>query len=987
MLTKSHRSGQPWTNVLARLEDERLMLLRVAAGEPLTEVLDHVLELVEAQSSVALRTSILLVDDDGNLRAGAAPNLPADYLQSIVEQAGAAHGCWSKAVESGEPVYVEDITADPDWLPWRDRTLALGLQSCWCAPIKTIDGRVLGVLSNYYGERRKPTAHDIEAIALVTRTAALAMERHRIETTLRQSATRWRELFEGMQEGFILAAALRDAQGRIEDFRLLEVNPAFEQQCGQSRGSAEGRRLREVLGHTPEALLLAFAEVIDSGTATQFDYCVPGNPPFWYELRARPAGPGRLTVMLLDVSARKAAEAELWEEQRHKSFLLTLGDRLRTLAEPGQIENSACESLGIHLQLAHVGLLQRNADHAALNWHVFWSANAATPRPDPALLVDAVTRALGEERGIWLRGDGMQAQLLLPLARWGRPDYALLVQPQHSLHPGEQGCVEEVAERLCDALERALHARLLEQRVENAIAERDRIWRLSPEVLAIMDGRGQFISANPAVRAILGWTSEQFLTLGFTTLVHPEDRLTTSSLLAQALGAEGGGPHLLENRLRRRDGGYCWITWTISRAEGHLYLAGRDDSHSKAQAETLRDTENTLRQAQKMEAVGRLTGGIAHDFNNMLQGISGALYLIQRKLNQDDEAGARRFIGVATDAAGRAAHLTQRLLTFSRRQPINPRACDAGDMLRSMADLFRRYTGEHVTLDFDIGPQGWACKCDANQFESAVLNLVINACDAMADGGKLTLRTRNAVIGQAELRRLPEMTPGDYVEVAVIDQGSGMSAETLAHAFDPFYSTKPLGSGTGLGLSMVYGFAQQAGGAASISSAPGEGTTVSLYLPRHQGRGHADIEALGMPTTFLDRRQPAQILLVEDDEHVRTLVREALDGLHAQVRSAADGHAGALALDHSEHLDILITDLGLPGLSGRHLAAHARRRWPGLPILFMTGYAEDASRDSGLIGPGMELIIKPFDLDALTERVQHMLTRALPFENACKCNK
>ncbi len=979
MLTQAHPLGNPWTDMLARLEDERIMLQRIAAGEPLTEVLEHVLRAVEAQSSVPLRTSILFLDEGGLLRAGAAPSLPPDYLAAIDGTPAGPHvASWGRAAYLGEPVYVEDIATHPDWEGWRDRALPLGLRACWSSPIKRPNGRLLGVFSNYYGQRRLPSAHDIEANALVTRTAALAIERHRTEEALRQSAQRWRSMFEGMQEGFFLAEAIRDERGQIRDFRLLEVNPAFEQQCGRRTGSSLGRTLRDILKRAPSRMFDIFARAMESGEPVQAEYCVSGPSPAWYEVRARREGPDRLMAMQLDVSARKLAEKKLSDEQRHKSFQLALGDRLRLLEHPASIEQAVCEALGLHLGLSEVWLLRVVRGGETVRMTAGWSPEGE-PLPPPRTVQSAVRKTIGRGRSAPLprTADGGGDSLMVPLVRWGQPGSVLVVRSRHRawLRPPERACIEEVAERLCDATERAAHPLQLQELVEQAVAERDRIWRLSPEILAIMDGRGRFLNVSPAVRAILGWTPEQFLSTEFWSLLHPDDRQTTRVALAQALDGTGTGTgmHHMENRLRKRKGGYCWITWTMSSAQGHLYLAGRDDTDLKAQAEALSEAEAALRQAQKLEAVGRLTGGISHDFNNVLQGISGALYLIERRLATGDLGAVRRYVGMASDACDRAAQLTQRLLAFSRRQPIDPRPCDAGDMLRSMVELFRRYTGERVLLEFDLQPTLWPVCCDVSQFESVVLNLVINACDAIPEEGRITLRTRNVVLDGAQLRHFPEAEPGEFVEIEVLDTGCGMSPEVLAHSFEPFFTTKPVGVGTGLGLSTSYGFAQQARGAVAIESTEGRGTAVRVWLPRYKGGRRAEMAGLAPTPGALAGAPHAVVLLTEDDDSVREMAIEAIARLDVTVLCASNGIEGARRLDEAGHVDLLVTDVGLPGMDGRELAVRARRGQPGLPVLFMTGYAEGAAKDPFFMDERTDLITKPFALDAFAARVQAML--------------
>lgn len=987
MLTQRDRVSHPWTDTLARLEDERVMLQRIAAGVPLAEVLGHMLHAIEAQSSVELRASIALVDESGRLLVhGAAPSLPAAFNASVDRAPiGPRMASWGMAAHSGCPVYVEDIASHPAWAAWRELALEHGLRACWSTPIKAPDGHLLGVFSNYYAMPRSPSAHDIDAIAVVTRSAALAIERHLTAAELRRSGERWRAMFEGMQEAFFLSEALRDAQGRIVDFRFIEVNPAFERQSGMKEGDTLGHTLREMIPGVPGQIMDAFAQVVETGEPAQFEFAVPAPRQAWYEARARREGENQMMALFLDVTARKTAEAELWEGQHRKNFVLALGDRMREQQQQAAIEQLACESLGQHLALGLVALVDWEGEGAEPRVSTCW-------RPQPGrdgcagleLAFDgAFLEALRGGRTAFLEpllaqpnGDIMPSAIVVPTGRWGRPGGALVVRPAAGtrLKRGDIACIEDVAERLCSAVERSQYARMLEQRVEHAIAERDRIWRLSPELLAVVDGQGRYASVSPAVRPVLGWTQEQFLAMDLRELIHPDDYAATREALAQARHPETAqGVRHLENRMRKRDGGYAWITWSMSWAQDSLYMAGRDDTDLKSQAEMLLETEHALRQAQKMEAVGRLTGGIAHDFNNMLQGITGALYLIQRKLASGVPEQAGRFVTVAMDSANRAAHLTQRLLTFSRRQPIDPQPFSVTTTLQSMADLFRRYTGEGVSLAFELDADLWPVRCDRNQFENALLNLVINARDAMPDGGPLTVSAANTYLDPAFLRPFPGAQAGEFVEVGVTDVGCGMTPDVLAHAFDPFFTTKPLGEGTGLGLSMIYGFAKQAGGVVTLESQVGAGTSVRIFLPRHQGTTADAAAPIALAREAAKRDRQAIIVLVEDDANVREMVCECLVERGMRVLTANDGDAGLERVRVTGHIDLLVTDVGLPGLNGRQLADAARALHPGLKVLLMTGYAEGAARGSGFLGRGMELIVKPFALDALTARVQRML--------------
>ncbi|MBO9353830.1 GAF domain-containing protein [Bordetella petrii] len=991
MFTKQDQVRNPWSDTRARLEDERVMLQRIADGMPLAEVMAHVLRAVEQQSRVDLRTSIMLVDQScGRLRHLAAPSLPAEFLAAIDgAPIGPSAASWGAAAYLDTPVYVGNIATHPNWEPWREQALKHGLRACWATPIKGTDGRLLGVFSNYYSVEHMPVPRDIDAMALLVRTAALAIERHRTEQALRESSERWRGMFQRMREGFFLSEAMRDHDGRVTDFRFIEVNPAFELQSGLQSGDTLGHSLREMIPGVPDLIMETFINVVETGASTQFELEAPHQGrDAWYEAHVHKEGPDRITVLVLDITARKAAEGELWAEQHRKNFLLSLVDQMREIHQQSDIEHAACEALGRHLELAVAAILEFGSGSEVARMTPHWisgQARAGGAMPAAEEIGPECAQAYENGRTAYLSpllanqaGDASPMAIAVPLRRWGWPTGMLYVRPQpdRRLKGPDIAFVEEVAERLCDAIERSQYARVLEQRVESAIAERDRIWRLSPELLAVVNARGRFVSVNPAVRAILGWTPEQFLAMPLEELVHAEDlSCVRDSLVARA--DAGQRVRHLECRLLNKHGSYNWITWTISWAHDNFYLVGRDDTDFKLQAEQLRQAQAALLQAQKMEAVGQLTGGIAHDFNNMLQGISGALYLIQRKFDAGKYHEANRFIATAMDSTSRAARLTQRLLSFSRRQPLDPKPLDPVATLVSMEDLFRRYTGEGITLACRAEPGTHLVKCDVNQFESALLNLVINACDAMPNGGHLTVEALNTRLDADLLRQYPDVEPGEFIEVHVTDQGCGMSPEVLARAFEPFFTTKPLGEGTGLGLSMIYGFARQAGGLITMDSTPGQGTTVRLYLPRYEGAS-AGLAREPRPDAAAPEALPAEavIVLVEDDTNVREMVRESLAGLQLRVLAASDGEAGVRLLADTPRVDLLLTDVGLPGLNGRRLADIARESRPGLNVLFMTGYAENVVDGSEFQGEGLEVILKPFSLGELIRRVRRMLNQS-----------
>ncbi|OYZ95498.1 MAG: hypothetical protein B7Y08_09045 [Rhodospirillales bacterium 24-66-33] len=412
----------------------------------------------------------------------------------------------------------------------------------------------------------------------------------------------------------------------------------------------------------------------------------------------------------------------------------------------------------------------------------------------------------------------------------------------------------------------------------------------------------------------------------------------------------------------------------IERGEAEAALRALNatlEARVEARTAELRATEEALRQAQKMEAIGQLTGGIAHDFNNLLQGITGSLDLVQRRISQGRLGDLDRFITGAMTSANRAAALTHRLLAFARRQPLDPRPVHINPLVGSMEELLRRTLGERIDLELRLADGLWLTRCDANQLESAILNLAINARDAMPEGGQLVIATHNMEVGEAAAAAHADRAAGDYVCISVTDSGTGMDAETIARAFEPFFTTKPIGQGTGLGLSMIYGFARQSDGYAQIESEPGRGTTVHLCLPRFHG--DADDETAADAAGPASAETGETVLVVEDEPVVRGLVVEVLADLGYRAIEAVDGPQGLEIVQSAQRIDLLITDVGLPGLNGRQVADAARALRPELKVLFMTGYAENAALAADSLHAGMTLITKPFTMEALATRVREII--------------
>ncbi|MBK5529308.1 response regulator [Pseudomonas sp. TH06] len=385
----------------------------------------------------------------------------------------------------------------------------------------------------------------------------------------------------------------------------------------------------------------------------------------------------------------------------------------------------------------------------------------------------------------------------------------------------------------------------------------------------------------------------------------------------------------------------------------------------------LRHNEEALRQSQKMEAVGQLTGGIAHDFNNMLTGIIGSLELLRRRLARGRTDDLDSLIDLGVTSANRAAGLTHRLLAFSRRQSLDSKAVQMNTLVLSMGELLQRSLNESIQLDMRLDEKLWVAEADPNQLESALLNLVINARDAMPEGGLLVVETSNQVLRRDFTEAYPNLEPGDYVMLSVTDNGSGMPQSVINRAFDPFFTTKPIGQGTGLGLSMIYGFSKQSRGHVSIDSEIDQGTTVKLYLPRFRG------EELEQPTSDSEQVPHAidgeTVLIVEDDPAVRLLVSSVLGELGYAFVEAGDADGAVPILNSAQRIDLLISDVGLPGMNGRQLAEIGRQYRPGLKVLFITGYAEHAAVRGGFLDSGMQMITKPFTFDLLTAKVREMI--------------
>jgi len=509
-------------------------------------------------------------------------------------------------------------------------------------------------------------------------------------------------------------------------------------------------------------------------------------------------------------------------------------------------------------------------------------------------------------------------------------------------------------------------------------ADRARLWTLARDPFLVADLNGVWLAASPAWTEILGWSDEELVGSTSEWMEHPDDIERTRRELATL--ADGRSTLRFENRFRAKDGSYRNFSWTAVPDGDFIYCVVRDVTEQRAHARTLAETEAALRQAQKMETLGQLTGGVAHDFNNLLQIVTGNLELVQRGLDKDrgdNQARMRRAADNAMQGAQRAALLTQRLLAFSRRQPLAPERVDPNRMVSSMSDMLTRALGETIEVETIQSARAWPIEIDVNQMENALLNLAVNARDAMPQGGKLTIEVANTHIDDAYAAQEMEVTPGQYVMICMSDTGTGMDPDTLSHAIEPFFTTKDVGRGTGLGLSMVYGFIKQSGGHIRVYSEPDHGTSVKIYLPRFHGP-LPDNDTGTVHHCTPEGNGNEIILVCEDDEKVRAYAVDVLRELGYQVIEAENGETALAALDRaSPPVDLLFTDVVLPGgMTGADISREAKARHPGLRVLFATGYARNAIIHHGRLDPGVELLTKPFTYAELATKVREMLDRA-----------
>ncbi|WP_375399017.1 PAS domain S-box protein [uncultured Sphingomonas sp.] len=755
---------------------------------------------------------------------------------------------------------------------------------------------------------------------------------------------------------------------RGPEYRFELANPGYVELAGNR--PLLGRTFAEAL---PDAVAQGFLALLDRVFATGEPYVADGAV-YWEQAVADRPPRERIVDFVYqpikDASGRVTAifceGADVTARVKAASALRASDERLRLVIESARDH----------------AILTTDARGMITSWSagaeaVFgWTEDEAVGRPAGIIFTP-------EDRAAGVDGLELEAAARDGFAndeRWhvrkdgGRVFMNGSIRPLPSGREGDaQGFIkiarDETGRRRTDEALRALNADL-ERQVLERTRERGTIWQVTPDLLGVLNTDAIFEQSNPAWLTVLGLPEAEVARTPIFEFIHPDDLPKTYAALEEV---KAGQPVLrFENRYKSRlDGAYRWLSWVVVPIDDKFYASARDITAEKDQEQALARAQEALRQSQKMEAIGQLTGGIAHDFNNLLAGISGSLEILAMRLSQGRTGEVGRYIEGAQASAKRAAALTQRLLAFSRRQTLDPKPVDVNKLIAGMEDLIRRSIGPDVELEV-VGAGGlWLTRIDASQLENALLNLAINARDAMPEGGRITIETANKWLDDRASRER-ELPPGQYLSVCVTDTGTGMTPEVIARAFDPFFTTKPIGQGTGLGLSMIHGFVRQSGGQVRIYSEEGKGTTMCLYLPRFVGALDAFSES--DPETAAEGSHEETVLVIDDEPTVRMLIVEVLEEAGYQALEAEDGAAGLKFLQGGGRIDLLITDVGLPGgMNGRQVADAARIARPDLKVLFVTGYAENAAVGNGHLEPGMQVITKPFVMTELATKIRDMI--------------
>ncbi|MBA1156026.1 GAF domain-containing hybrid sensor histidine kinase/response regulator [Microvirga mediterraneensis] len=865
------------------------------------------------------------------------------------------------AVFAGEAQWFEDM---PFALSGRERDMSWFSYSY--TPLRSDDDRIMGIFC---------AAQETTAKVLTSRR--IQAERERLARMYEQ-APGFVALLEGPEHRFGLA------------------NPAYMQVVG--RRDIIGKTIAEAL---PEAVEQGYVDLLNdvygSGRALRLaaaKYIIQagsGEPAderyvdFVYQPLTDAAGAVTgIFVEGYDVTDRVRAET-------HRRALVELGERIRDIVDPDELSFAAAEILGRTLEVSRAGYgtVDKAAETIAIvrDWNApgiktiagilhfreYGSYIEALKRGETAVIADAYLDPRTAATADMLKGISAQAFINMPVTERGNLVALLFLNhaTAREWREDELALVREVAERTRTAVARleaeqelqALAASLEQQVVERS-AEYDRVWRNSRDLLVIVGADGIFRAVNPAWTTILGHPSDEVVGRSFLEFIWPEDAALTQDGLNEAAAA-----HDLtnfENRYRHKDGTPRWISWHTS-VEGDLvYAYGRHITAEKEAAAALAQAQDALRQSQKLEAVGQLTGGVAHDFNNLLTIIKSSTDLL-RKPGLPEER-RRRYVDAISDTVDRAARLTGQLLAFARRQALKPEVFDASDRIRAITDMLRTVVGSRIRIVVEMASEHCLIEADMSQFETALVNMVVNARDAMNGEGTLTVRVAEAS-GVPAIRGHRGGT-GSFVAVSLTDTGAGIAPDELVRIFEPFFTTKEIGKGTGLGLSQVYGFAKQSGGDVAVESEVGRGTTFTLYLPRIDESVAAGSTRSVPSGSAPEDGRGRRVLVVEDNVEVGRFSTQVLQDLGYETTWAANATEALTLLQRTDDFDVVFSDVVMPGMSGIELGQEIRRRHPHLPVVLTSGYSHVLAEKGR---HGFELLQKPYAAEELS-RILRRLT-------------
>ena len=836
-----------------------------------------------------------------------------------------------------------ELEAHPRWCAFSRHTSEHPPMHGWLVTaLAGHDGRNLGLIQLSDKIEGEFDEVDEAIVVQLAQFAASAIERVQAGEELRRSEERLRGAFAISTVGVLFWGA---------GFGLTETNDAFLRMTGFSREEAIGKTWQEL---TPEefhsASWRAVEQVTTLGEAVPYEkqYFRKDGSRWWGLFAPRKVG-DEVVEFVLDITDRRNAEQGLREsEARFRAAVDAVQGVLWTNNARGEM---AGEQPG---WAALTG--QAYEDYQGFGW-----AKAVHP-DDTEATVAAWSEAVRERRPFLFehrvrRHDGV----------WRLFSIRAVPALEQSGEIREWvGVHTDITEQRARENElRELNA-TLEQRVCQAIAERDRTWNNSRDLLLVLDTRGILHATNPAWSALLGWAPEELAGRHYLDFVHPDDHGAARAALASASHGPLSSSAL---RSRHRDGSYRWIAW-VAAPEGDLvYASGRDVTEERRKEEALTTAQEALRQAQKMEAIGQLTGGVAHDFNNLLTIIRSSVDFLRRPDLPDERR--RRYVDAISDTVDRASKLTRQLLAFARRQALKPEVFDIADRMRGITDMLGTIVGSRIRIVTEIECERCHVEADASQFETALVNMAVNARDAMDGEGTLTLRVEG--LGHLPPIRGHSGGSGNFAAISVSDIGSGIPADQLPHIFEPFFTTKEVGKGTGLGLSQVYGFAKQSGGDVAVRSEIGKGTTFTLYLPR------VDADPDGEDDDATSGPEPAEhgrgrrVLLVEDNVDVGRFSTQTLQDLGYETTWATNGEEALKVLEETgAGFDVVFSDVVMPGMGGVELGHEIRRRYPGLPVVLTSGYSHVLAEENR---HGFELLHKPYAADELSRVLRRVTKR------------